>query len=77
MSHARLLDQAASADHGGKPIMEAGLVDRLRPYLAFRHVFRHAYAFDLNWKKMEPLVRELRAVDGAVDAWLASIESTS
>ncbi len=53
--------------------MEAGLVDRLRPYLAFRHVFRHAYAFDLNWKKMEPLVRELRAVD----AWLASIESTS
>lgn len=29
----------------------------LRPYLDFRHVFRHGYGFDLQWDKMASLVR--------------------
>jgi hypothetical protein len=29
----------------------------LRPYLDFRHVFRHGYGFDLQWDKMAGLVR--------------------
>ena len=29
----------------------------LRPYLDFRHVFRHGYGFDLQWEKMSGLVR--------------------
>jgi hypothetical protein len=31
----------------------------LSPYLAFRHFFTHAYAFDLYSDKMEPLVNNL------------------
>ena len=29
---------------------------RLKEYLDFRHVFRQAYSFELQWDKMKPLV---------------------
>lgn len=29
---------------------------RLKDYLDFRHVFRQAYSFEIQWDKMEPLV---------------------
>ena len=35
----------------------------LRPYLDFRHIFRHGYGFDLQWDKMAGLVR------GYEEAW--------
>jgi hypothetical protein len=31
----------------------------LNEYLRFRHVFRNAYSFDLDWQKMSPLVLRL------------------
>ena len=34
----------------------------LRDYLNFRHVFRHAYAHELNWNKMERLVLNCHSV---------------
>ena len=27
----------------------------MNEYLRFRHVFRNAYSFDLDWQKMSPL----------------------
>ena len=35
------------------------LHDTLNEYLRFRHVFRNAYSFDLDWQKMSPLVLHL------------------
>ncbi len=35
------------------------LHDTLNEYLRFRHVFRNAYSFDLDWQKMSPLVLRL------------------
>ncbi len=35
----------------------------VRDYLAFRHFFTHAYAFDLEPERLEPLVANLRSVD--------------
>ena len=35
------------------------LHDSLNEYLRFRHVFRNAYSFDLDWRKMSPLVLRL------------------
>jgi hypothetical protein len=29
---------------------------RLQDYLAFRHCFRHAYGYTLEWAKLRPLV---------------------
>jgi len=31
-------------------------IERLDDYLAFRHFFRHAYLFTLEWDRMKPLV---------------------
>lgn len=38
-------------------------VDRLRPYLAFRHFFVHGYAFDLDAERLKPLVDDVQAVN--------------
>lgn len=38
-----------------KNIISESLADDLKPFLAFRHFFSHAYALDLNPERMEPL----------------------
>jgi hypothetical protein len=37
-------------------VFSPGLKDELRLYMDFRHVFRHAYTFELRWAKMAELV---------------------
>ncbi len=38
-------------------------IDRLfSEYATFRHFYRHAYSFQLNWKKMKPLVDNISSV---------------
>ena len=47
------------------------MIERLDDYLAFRHFFRHAYLFTLEWDRMKPLVlgceETLRLVEGELD----------
>lgn len=73
--HAALLEGAAEATRGRGAVLSRELVDRLKPYLQFRHVFRHAYTFDLRWPKMKPLVEDLdpmfREVEKQVRTFLA------
>jgi hypothetical protein len=40
-------------------VLSEELYDSLNEYLRFRHVFRNAYCFDLDWEKMSPLVLRL------------------
>jgi hypothetical protein len=55
-------------------VLPASLHDLLLDYLRFRHVFRNAYSFDLDWQKMSPLVLRLeetmRALEQALDLFL-------
>lgn len=60
--HSQLLTGAACAGVNRGPIITPELVGRLKPFLSFRHVFRHAYTFDLNWARMRPLAAELESV---------------
>jgi hypothetical protein len=50
---------------------------KLRNYLDFRHVFRHAYTFDLQWPKMKELVMEcpktLHQLEDDLDKFLAAL----
>jgi hypothetical protein len=43
-------------------------------YLRFRHVFRNAFSFDLDWQKMSPLVLRLeetfKKLENAFDDFL-------
>lgn len=56
-SHANLLAQMAQQRPGLRPpIIDEDLWLRLQEYLQFRHFFRHAYAYILEWPKLHPLV---------------------
>lgn len=59
MWHTRLLDSMATPTAVRPAAITEALGGRLRLYLGFRHVFRHAYAFELRWSKMAPLVQQL------------------
>ena len=56
--HSRLLEEMAEANTNRPPVISHELRDTLSDYLSFRHVFRHAYSFELKWKKMAPLVSQ-------------------
>jgi uncharacterized protein YutE (UPF0331/DUF86 family) len=45
----------------------------IREYLAFRHFFTHAYAFDLDPQRLEPLVANLGCVSDAFKRDVAKV----
>jgi hypothetical protein len=42
-------------------VLNEALWLRLQDYLAFRHFFRHAYGYTLEWAKLRPLVTGMAA----------------
>src|SRR5215831_10565448 len=61
-SHANLLAQMAHELPGLRPaVLHEALWLRLQDYLAFRHFFRHAYGYTLEWAKLRPLVTGMAA----------------
>lgn len=59
-SHANLLAQMTQ-EHPGirSAVLDEALWLRLQDYLAFRHFFRHAYGYTLEWAKLRPLVESM------------------
>ena len=70
--HRRLLLQMAEERRNRHPVISSGLLDRLQPYLQFRHVFRNAYSFQLQWDKMQPLVLNCEETFSALQAEIAA-----
>ena len=66
--HKDLLLQMGRKAESRKPVISRTTVERLQPYLGFRHVSRHTYTFVLVWDKMQNLVWDLRDVWNAVQA---------
>ena len=60
--HWELLHLMARKTDNRHPVVSPETIDRLEPYLGFRHFVRHAYSFRLDWTKMEDLVLELDEV---------------
>lgn len=58
-SHQELLHQMASENGVRNEIVSEELYFKLREYATFRHFYRHAYSFQLNWEKMKPLVDDI------------------
>jgi len=56
--HTELLESMGRATPGRREVLSEELLNRLREYLDFRHVFRSAYVFVLRWDRMAPLVRD-------------------
>jgi hypothetical protein len=59
--HRELLKRMKMANARHPALLSTELHDTLLDYLRFRHVFRNAYSFDLDWRKMSPLVHHLEA----------------
>ena len=69
--HKELLDSMTQVTRNRKHMLSPGLRGRLKEYMEFRHVFRHAYNFDLHWDRMKTLVlgceETLQMVEGELD----------
>jgi predicted nucleotidyltransferase len=51
--HVDLLAQMATAREGARPaVIDEALRARLKDYLDFRHFFRHAYVYTLEWSQL-------------------------
>lgn len=62
-SHRDLLNQMTVAVEGLRDaVLDEDLARRLRPYLDFRHRFRHLYFFDVEWEDVERLAERLSEV---------------
>jgi hypothetical protein len=57
--HRELLLRMKTPTAARPALLSQELHDTLNEYLRFRHVFRNAYSFDLDWRKMSPLVLRL------------------
>ncbi len=55
-SHAALLGRMARPTECRPAVISDDLRLRLRYYLDFRHMFRHAYTTEMKWRKMADLV---------------------
>ena len=61
-SHQELLHQMASENSMRDEVIDEKLYLKLREYATFRHFYRHAYSFQLNWEKMKPLAQNIHIV---------------
>ncbi len=55
-SHQELLQQMKKSNDFRNAVITDETFNLLREYATFRHFYRHAYSFQLNWDKMKPLV---------------------
>lgn len=60
--HFSLLKQMTEKTTTRKPLISEDTANVLRQYIRFRHFFRHAYAFRLDWIVMKPLVHDVEDV---------------
>lgn len=55
MWHSALFTDMFEKTEKHAPILSQDLFAPLKEYLGFRHVFRHAYGYELNWERLKPL----------------------
>jgi len=75
--HTELLESMTKASSKRPAVLSEALNETLQEYMDFRHVFRHAYTFELRWRKMAPLALgmqvTLRRVEDELGAFLKAI----
>ncbi len=58
-SHKRLLESMTLSNIHRNAVISKSLYDILKDYMDFRHFFRHAYIFSLEWNRLSPHVARL------------------
>jgi hypothetical protein len=74
--HKDLLDGMTEATGNRNAVLSRELAGQLKEYMEFRHVFRHAYNFDLRWDRMKTLVlgceETLQLLEGEIDKFFGA-----
>jgi hypothetical protein len=60
--HQELLDQMKRPTQDRERVLSETIYEKLKPYLGFRHFFRHSYAFQFKWEKIKALLLDLTDV---------------
>jgi hypothetical protein len=60
--HIELLDRAFVSNGNRKAIFQNEVQESMEEYLKFRHFIRHAYGFQLEWSRMENLVKQIESM---------------
>ena len=60
--HRRLLEQMVADSGQRPPAISSDTLDRLEPFLGFRHLARHTYPFLLVWDRMSYLVPDMTSL---------------
>jgi len=60
--HKRLLDSMMQGNSFRPALLSEPLYETLLEYLRFRHLFRHAYFQELNWRRMAHLLKNLEKI---------------
>ncbi|MCX6583009.1 MAG: hypothetical protein NT166_22765 [Candidatus Aminicenantes bacterium] len=60
--HKSLLEGMAKENESRKAVLSEEMKNQLMDYLGFRHFFRHAYSFHLEWEEMEDLIKSIHDV---------------
>jgi hypothetical protein len=72
--HRELLRRMKTSTANRPALLPEELHDTLTEYLRFRHVFRNAYSFDLDWQKISPLALRMeetfQKLEEALDRFL-------
>jgi len=78
--HRRLLDSMTNPGIARPAVIGSALREVLRGYLDFRHVFRHAYTHELQWRKMSALVlscqETFHQLEIEFETFLSSLQSS-
>lgn len=75
-SHATLLSRMSRELPDVRPRVVSEETRRaLEEYLRFRHLFRHRYGFELEWPKLEPLLRGIESIAPRLGAELEGFVS--
>jgi hypothetical protein len=70
--HQVLLNQVLESTSERDSVITLETASMLAPYMKFRHFFRHAYSFMLDWERLEPLIVELQTTWDATKVELIS-----
>ncbi|MGD1104181.1 MAG: hypothetical protein ABSA59_19200 [Terriglobia bacterium] len=69
--HRELMDSMTTPGRERSAVLSEQSIEHLDDYLEFRHFFRHAYIFTLNWDRVKSLVlgchETLKLVEAELD----------
>jgi hypothetical protein len=60
--HKTLFEMMFGANSKGIKIIRDDIKKKLENYLSFRHLIRHSYSSELDWTRMEPLIKEIEDI---------------